>query len=97
LQYDPATSLRKLTCPVLAINGEKDRQVPPGQNLPAIRKALTESGDKNFEVDELPGLNHLFQTAKTGSFGEYATISETISPVPLDKIASWIHKQSSPK
>jgi uncharacterized protein len=93
LTYDPATALRKVTCPVLAINGEKDLQVPPKQNLPAIRKALDEAGNKHFEVDELPGLNHLFQTAKTGAPSEYAEIEETISPVALEKIASWILKQ----
>ena len=93
LTYDPATALRKLTCPVLAINGSLDLQVPPAQNLPAIRKALEEGGNKHYEVDELPGLNHLFQTAKTGSPSEYAQIEETMSPVALDKIASWILKQ----
>lgn len=93
LTYDPATALRKVTCPVLAINGEKDRQVPPQQNLPAIRKALEQAGNKHFEVDELPGLNHLFQTAKTGAPAEYAEIEETMSPVALEKIASWILKQ----
>ncbi|MGA3045603.1 MAG: alpha/beta hydrolase [Terracidiphilus sp.] len=93
LTYDPATALRKVTCPVLAINGSLDLQVPPAQNLPAIRKALEEAGNKRFEVDELPGLNHLFQTAKTGSPSEYAEIEETMSPVALDKIASWILKQ----
>jgi hypothetical protein len=93
LIYDPAVALRKVSCPVLAINGEKDLQVPPAQNLSAIRKALEVGGNKNFEVDELPGLNHLFQSAKTGSLAEYAQIEETISPVALDKIASWILKQ----
>jgi hypothetical protein len=93
LTYDSATALRKLTCPVLALSGEKDLQVPPAQNLPAIRKALEESGNKHVEVDELPGLNHLFQTAKTGSPSEYAQIEETMSPVALDKIAAWILKQ----
>jgi fermentation-respiration switch protein FrsA (DUF1100 family) len=93
LTYDPATALRKVTCPVLAINGEKDTQVLPKQNLPAIRTALEQAGNKHFEVDELPGLNHLFQTAKTGSPAEYAQIEETISPVALDKMASWILKQ----
>ena len=93
ITYDPATALRKVTCPVLAINGEKDTQVPPKQNLPAIQKALEEAGNKRFEVDELPGLNHLFQTAKTGAPAEYAQIEETISPVALDKMASWILKQ----
>jgi fermentation-respiration switch protein FrsA (DUF1100 family) len=91
LTYDPATALRKLTIPVLDINGSLDLQVPPAQNLPAIRTALADN--KHAEVDELPGLNHLFQTAKTGSPAEYGQIEETISPIALDKIASWILKQ----
>lgn len=93
LTYDPATALRKVTCPVLAINGSLDKQVLPDQNLPVIRKALEEAGNKHFEIDELPGLNHLFQTAKTGSPAEYAQIEETMSPVALEKISSWILKQ----
>jgi fermentation-respiration switch protein FrsA (DUF1100 family) len=93
LTYDPATALGKLTCPVLAINGSLDLQVPPTQNLPAIKKALHDGGNKQFEIAELPGLNHLFQTAKTGSPSEYGEIEETMSPVALDKIASWILKQ----
>jgi len=90
LAYDPAIALRHLSCPVLAINGGKDTQVLPKQNLPPIRKALQEGGNQHFEVDELPGLNHLFQTAKTGAPAEYADIEETISPIALEKIASWI-------
>jgi len=93
LTFDPATALRKVACPVLALNGEKDLQVSPAQNLPAIKKALEEGGNKHAEIDELPGLNHLFQTAKTGSPTEYATSEETIAPVALDKIASWILTQ----
>lgn len=93
IDYDPAPALRKVRCPVLAINGEKDLQVPPKQNLPAIRKALEEGGNKNVEVVELPGLNHLFQTAKTGAVSEYAEIEETMSPRALEKIASWVLQQ----
>jgi uncharacterized protein len=92
IAYDPASALRKVTCPVLALNGEKDLQVPPKQNLPAIRKALEAAGNKNFETDEIPGLNHLFQTAKTGSPKEYSEIEETISPVALERISGWILK-----
>lgn len=93
LTYDPATALRRLKCPVLALNGEKDLQVPPALNLPPIRKALEEAGNTHFEIDELPGLNHLFQPAPTGLPTEYAQIDTTIAPVVLDKIASWILKQ----
>jgi fermentation-respiration switch protein FrsA (DUF1100 family) len=93
LTYDPATALRKVTCPVLVLNGSLDKQVVPDQNLPPIRKALQEAGNKHFEIDELQGLNHLFQTAKTGSPSEYAQIEETMSPVALEKISTWIKKQ----
>lgn len=96
LSYDPATALIKVKCPVLALNGEKDLQVPPKQNLPVIRKALEAAGNKNFEIDELPGLNHLFQTAKTGSPGEYAQIEETIAPIALEKMSGWILKVAAP-
>ncbi len=92
IAYDPAPALTKVKCPVLAINGEKDLQVPPNQNLPAIRKALGAGGNKDFEVDQLPGLNHLFQTAKTGAPSEYSDIEETIAPIALEKMASWILK-----
>ena len=90
LTYDPAPALSKVKCPVLAINGEKDLQVPPKLNLPAIRKSLVGGGNKDFEVAELPSLNHLFQTAKTGAPTEYAEIEETIAPVALEKMAAWI-------
>jgi len=93
LSYDPATSLRQLKCAVLALDGSKDLQVPPEMDLAAIRKWLEAAGNTHFETDELEGLNHLFQTAKTGAPSEYASIEETISPVALDKISSWLLKQ----
>jgi fermentation-respiration switch protein FrsA (DUF1100 family) len=93
LTYDPATALRRVKCPVLVLNGSLDKQVLPDQNLPAIDKALEEAGNKHFEIEELPGLNHLFQTAKTGSPAEYAQIEETMSPIAMDKISNWILKQ----
>ena len=86
--------MAKVTCPVLALNGDKDLQVPPQQNLPPIRKALAARGNDNYEVDELPGLNHLFQTAKTGALSEYGEIEETMSPLAMEKVASWILKQT---
>jgi fermentation-respiration switch protein FrsA (DUF1100 family) len=93
IEYDPAPTLRTVKCAVLAIAGEKDLQVPPKQNLAAIRTALQAGGNKDVEVEELPGLNHLFQTAKTGSPAEYGQIEETISPMALDRIARWISRR----
>ncbi len=90
LAYDPVPTLRQLKCPVLAINGSLDMQVPPKENLPGIEAALKAGGNKDFLVKELPGLNHLFQTATTGAPLEYATIEETISPVALSTMGDWI-------
>ena len=92
LRFDPAIVLEKVKCPVLAINGEKDLQVPPKENLSAIESALKKGGNKNFEVKMLPGLNHLFQTSETGKISEYGKIEETISPLALETILDWIKK-----
>jgi len=90
VDYDPAPTLAKVKCPILALNGSKDGQVPPQQNLPAIRAATR--GNPDTTIVELPGLNHLFQTAKTGAVGEYADIEETVAPIALDTISAWIGK-----
>jgi hypothetical protein len=90
LGYDPRTALRRLTVPTLALNGSLDVQVPAKENLAAIDSALRAAGNRDYRVQELPGLNHLFQTARTGSPGEYATIEETMSPAALEAVASWI-------
>ncbi|MGI8783133.1 MAG: alpha/beta hydrolase family protein [Acidobacteriota bacterium] len=90
LSYDPRPALSKVRCPILAIIGERDLQVPAKQNLAAIESALKEAGHKSYAIRELPGLNHLFQTAKTGAPTEYAQITETISPAVLELIGNWI-------
>jgi fermentation-respiration switch protein FrsA (DUF1100 family) len=88
IRYDPRPTLAKLRMPVLALNGSNDTQVVAAQNLPAIRAALKENPDAT--VEELPGLNHLFQTSKTGAPTEYAIIEETFAPSALKVISDWI-------
>lgn len=90
LAYDPRPTLKKVTCPVLALNGEKDVQVAAKENLAAIRESLRAGGNRNFACEELPGLNHLFQTCTTGAVSEYSQIEETFSPRALQRIAEWI-------
>ena len=95
MEYDPTTALRKVKCPVLAMNGSRDIQVDPGRNLPAIESALNEAGNEDFRTVEMPGLNHLFQTAETGSPSEYALIEETMSPAALEMVSGWILSQKT--
>ena len=45
LDHDPAAVLAQVRCPVLAIFGEKDLQVPAGSNRDAIAAALARGGN----------------------------------------------------
>jgi len=94
IKYNPTPALEKVKCPVLAINGEKDLQVPPKENLEAIKKALTKGGNKKVTIKEIPNLNHLFQECKTGSPDEYASIEQTFSPIALTEILNWLQAQT---
>jgi pimeloyl-ACP methyl ester carboxylesterase len=87
---DPAVALRKVNCPVLALNGALDTQVPAEVNLKAIEAALKEADNHDVTVRAMPGLNHLFQRAQTGGVAEYAVIEETIAPEVLTIIGDWI-------
>jgi alpha-beta hydrolase superfamily lysophospholipase len=90
IMTDPATFWKKVKCPVLALNGEKDLQVNANENLAAIGKTLKSSGNKSVRIVKLPELNHLFQHCKTGLPAEYVSIEETFSPEALKIITDWI-------
>jgi len=94
LDYDPLPALKKVKCPALVLNGSKDLQVSSAENLPLIRKALEEAGNKEVTVKEMPDLNHLLQHAESGTPAEYGAIEETISPDVLQLISDWAMKHS---
>jgi uncharacterized protein len=90
MKFDPADYLGKVTCPVLALNGEKDIQVSARQNLAAIKNALKKNGNKKFKTMEIAGLNHLFQHCKKCSVEEYGELEESFDTATLKIIADWI-------
>lgn len=90
MKLDPENYLSRVSCNVLAINGEKDAQVSAKSNLEAIRQYLEKTKVSSFEIVSLPGLNHLFQHCKKCSFGEYGEIEETFAPEALEIIGKWI-------
>ena len=87
-------AIAKVKCPVMAMFGENDTQVPMALNLPPMEAALKASGNRDYAIAKLPALNHLFQTSKTGLVTEYATIEETIAPEALKAVASWILRRA---
>lgn len=88
LAHEPAPVLRTVRQPILVLNGELDMQVPSAMDLDPIRVALKDN--PRAVVKELPKLNHLFQTAKTGAGSEYAAIEETVAPLALATVSDWI-------
>jgi hypothetical protein len=70
--------------------GELDLQVPPSQNKKPMEEALEKGGNKDYKVIVFPKANHLFQSAITGSPGEYATLPKEFVPGFLDTVKDWI-------
>ncbi|MFH6999906.1 alpha/beta hydrolase family protein [Flavobacterium sp. FlaQc-57] len=94
IKIDPASVLEKVKCPVLALNGSKDLQVPAAVNLEAIKSNLVKAGNKKVTTKILPDMNHLFQECKTGAPDEYQKIEQTFSPIALDEISKWVLGQT---
>lgn len=100
IMYDPAEALEKVTCPVLALNGEFDIQVLPQDNLAAIEEALKKAKNTDYTTTVIPKANHLFQIVESGGpkpysklVKEYATTEQTITPEVLEIMTEWIIKR----
>jgi pimeloyl-ACP methyl ester carboxylesterase len=93
LKHDPRTELRRVKCPVLAMNGELDLHVQAAENLAEIEKALKEAGNTDVTIKLWPKLNHLFQPTQTGKISEYVNIEQTIHPEVLELMAGWLKQR----
>ena len=90
MDYDPTENIANTKCPVLALNGSKDCQVPADMNIPVLRRLLAKN--KKAVVKEYEGLNHMFQHCTTGRPDEYYTLEETMSEEVLSDIVTWLKK-----
>lgn len=88
LRIQPAAYIKKIKCPVLALNGEKDLQVNAASNLPLFEKYTAQNTTCTTIV--VPGVNHLFQECSTGLPGEYGEIEQTMKPEVLGEIVRWL-------
>jgi pimeloyl-ACP methyl ester carboxylesterase len=90
--YNPQLALQKIKCPVLAINGSQDIQVPATANLNGIEIALNNAGNKNFTTKKFEGMNHLFQKCTKCTVPEYGELETTMEPEVLVYIHQWMIK-----
>ncbi len=56
--YDPRADLKRIKAPFLAFYGGADRVVPPDENVPELRRLLTEAGNRNFRILVIPEAGH---------------------------------------
>jgi len=91
---DPFDAWKKVKCPVLALIGDKDRQVLADANLARINAALEKAHNRDVTTRKLPGLNHLYQHAGTGVIEEYGAIEESFDPATLDLLAGWVKQKA---
>jgi pimeloyl-ACP methyl ester carboxylesterase len=94
IDLDPAPYLEKVHCPVLALFGGLDTQVPEAENKQAIVAALEKGGNHDYSVQVFPKANHLYVTAVTGSPKEYASLKKEFVPGFLDLITLWIRTKT---
>ena len=92
--YDPRPSLEAVEVPVLALFGEKDVQVSPELNKPALEAALKKAPIKDFQIMVMPGQNHLFQTCTTCAISEYGQLDETVNEETMKLVMKWLRKHT---
>lgn len=90
LIYDPRIALAEVTCPVLALYGEKDVQVPARSQSGALTETFSEAGKTNYRIVTFANANHLFQAAETGAVSEYTKLRKEFVPGFLDTLSAWI-------
>ncbi|MED3551706.1 alpha/beta hydrolase family protein [Cytobacillus praedii] len=89
--YNVCEYLAEVSCPVLAITGEKDIQVPPEH-----AKLVAEMVKGEAEWHTIPDMNHIFrkyegQHTMLGLLKEYKTqINQPIDKELLDRLSTWL-------
>jgi pimeloyl-ACP methyl ester carboxylesterase len=94
LALDPAEALSRVSCPVLALFGERDLQVPAAANRAPLEAALARANNDRVTVKVYPEANHLFIKSVTGNPSEYPTLEKIFVPGLLNDVSHWILAQT---
>ncbi|MCX6254506.1 MAG: alpha/beta hydrolase [Bacteroidia bacterium] len=89
----PNDYLRRVKCPVLALMGDKDVSGPCTFTLKNMEDMFKAAGNKNYAIHEMKNMNHFFQSVNPDNIRNSEDIDETISPLVLDLIGSWVKDQ----
>ena len=89
LGFDPIAELDQVGCPVLLLSGTEDLEAPADLHLSALEKEL-KSVNHNVVARRLPGVNHLFQPARTEWVLMNGEMKPIFSPAAQEIIREWI-------
>jgi uncharacterized protein len=88
---DQTAVWRQVRQPVLAIYGERDRQVPVVESSAALAAAVAQSGNRDFTLIIYPGASHAIGKTRTGELGEDWT---GYVPEYLEDMTDWVLQQA---
>ena len=86
---DPVPYLERISCPVLAMWGDKDTSIDVVQAVEAYRRALTKAGNGSFRLLVFPDTAHNMSRTVTGRPEEWRGRKEKI-PEYLDTMEEWL-------
>ena len=92
--FDPVLVLKKVTCPVLFVFGERDTITPVPETIASIEKARKETNNKNYTIKVFPKGNHSLLEAETGGDKERPNLKNFV-PGYFETMTNWILKRVS--
>jgi uncharacterized protein len=89
--YDPVPALERVTCPVLAIWGQRDLYVPVAASAEAFAAALGRAGNGSFRLEVVPDADHGLRLPAAAGAERGPRI-----PDLMDMVISWLRRALAP-
>jgi hypothetical protein len=90
LDYDPLPTARRVSVPVLVLQGATDQQVTADQ-APLLERAFRAGGNRDVTMRVFPETNHLFLVDPNGNPAGYSALRvNTLRPEVLQTLVDWM-------
>ena len=83
--------LSKITCPVLAIWGAEDDEMPPRIHKPLLEQAMLAARNRDYTLQVIPGTGHTLRMVAPSFFQETG-----YAPEYFRTVLEWLKTRVSP-